>query len=72
MEKLLLGNLYSDKEYLNDMRNDRDLKNYPDTTVNGLVDEGLVFLDNRLDFWKQQNPIYARRNNKPCKSARKI
>ena len=29
-----------------------------------LVQEGLNYLDTRIDFWRQQEPLYARKNKK--------
>ncbi len=29
-------------------------------TILGLVEGGLTYLDTRTDFWRQQNPMYAR------------
>lgn len=34
---------------------------HPNSTVSGLIQEGLKFLESRTDFWRQQKPIYARK-----------
>ena len=38
-----------------------------------LVQEGLTYLDTRIEFWRQQEPLYARKNKKlpPKKPAQK-
>lgn len=38
-----------------------------------LVQDGLNYLDTRIDFWRQQEPLYARKNKKipPRKPAQK-
>lgn len=33
-------------------------------TIFTLVEEGLMYLDTRTDFWRQQKPMYARRHEK--------
>ncbi|KAJ3207300.1 Tetratricopeptide repeat protein 25 [Dinochytrium kinnereticum] len=60
MESKLLGELYEDKCYLQSLASDRDFVDHPDTAIMDLVNEGLRYLTTRLDFWKQQNPLYAR------------
>ncbi|KAI8854351.1 hypothetical protein BC829DRAFT_223041 [Chytridium lagenaria] len=60
MESKLLGELYEDKCYLQSLVNDRDFVDHPDTAIMDLVTEGLRYLSTRVDFWKQQNPLYAR------------
>ena len=61
--KQLLGELYADKEYLQDFINDRDFSNNPNVKVHELVDEALSYLDTRTEFWRQQKPIYARKKD---------
>ena len=60
MESKLLGELYDDKVYLAGLLQDRDFKDYPDENIHKLVNDGLRYLNTRLDFWRQQNPLYAR------------
>lgn len=60
MELKLLGELYDDKMYLSELMNDKDFKDYPDEDVGVLVHDGLRYLTTRIDFWKQQYPLYAR------------
>lgn len=33
-------------------------------TISGLVSQGLNYLDTRTDFWRQQEPMYARKHEK--------
>lgn len=62
-QKELLGELYSDKEYLEHLMNDGSLVNGPDNShIHGLVQDGLQFLEKRTEFWRQQKPLYAREN----------
>ncbi|KAL7754172.1 hypothetical protein RI367_000153 [Sorochytrium milnesiophthora] len=59
--KQLLGELYADKEYLEQLLNDRDFINNPNDAIHELVSDGLKYLEARTEFWRQQKPIYARR-----------
>ncbi|KAI9138057.1 hypothetical protein BKA69DRAFT_1094172 [Paraphysoderma sedebokerense] len=59
--KQLLGELYADKEYLEQLMNDRDFINNPNEGIRELVQEALRYLDTRTEFWRQQKPIYARK-----------
>ncbi|KAJ3364379.1 Tetratricopeptide repeat protein 25 [Allomyces javanicus] len=59
--KQLLGELYADKEYLEQLLNDRDFINNPNDRIFELVSDGLKYLETRTEFWRQQKPIYARR-----------
>eukprot|EP00842_Homolaphlyctis_polyrhiza_P005083 jgi/Hompol1/5576/HPOL_000428-RA len=59
--KQLLGELYADKEYLEQFMNDKDFSNNPNEDVKNLVDDALKYLETRTDFWRQQKPIYARK-----------
>ncbi|KAI8897492.1 hypothetical protein BC833DRAFT_593549 [Globomyces pollinis-pini] len=61
--KQLLGELYSDKEYLEQFVNDRDFSTNPNAKVKDLVDDALKYLDTRTEFWRQQKPIYARKKD---------
>ncbi|KAJ3209095.1 Tetratricopeptide repeat protein 25 [Entophlyctis luteolus] len=60
VENKLLGELYDDKVYLQGLINDRDFINHPDDRIVELVSDGLRYLRTRLEFWRQQNPLYAR------------
>jgi len=60
METKLLGDLYEDKAYLSQLLSDRDLLEHPNDQVLRLVADGLRYFDTRIDFWRQQNPLYAR------------
>ncbi|RKO94660.1 hypothetical protein BDK51DRAFT_21948 [Blyttiomyces helicus] len=64
LESKLLGELFDDKVYLEGLLSDRDFVEYPDERVLGLVAEGLRYLQGRIDFWRQQNPLYARPKEK--------
>ncbi|KAJ1518276.1 Tetratricopeptide repeat protein 25 [Coelomomyces lativittatus] len=59
--KQLLGELYTDKEYLEQLMNDEDFISNPNSRIMELVSEGLKYLEARTEFWRQQKPIYARR-----------
>ncbi|KAI8609181.1 hypothetical protein BC830DRAFT_1151991 [Chytriomyces sp. MP71] len=59
--KQLLGELYADKEYLEQLLNDRDFINNPNDGIASLVSDALNYLETRTEFWRQQKPIYARR-----------
>eukprot|EP00158_Paraphelidium_tribonemae_P007175 Partr_v1_DN28138_c0_g1_i1_m55886 putative Tetratricopeptide repeat domain 25 len=61
--KQLLGELWVDKEYLENLLNDRDFQAHPNSAVRQHVLEGLAYLDSRTEFWRQQKPIYARRKD---------
>lgn len=60
MEIKLLGELYQDKLYLSELIKDRDFVEHPDENVSQLVNDGLRYLHTRIDFWRQQFPLYAR------------
>jgi hypothetical protein len=57
----LLGELYVDKEYLEQLLNDKDFEHNPNEQVKQLILDGLRYLESRTEFWHQQKPIYARR-----------
>ncbi|KAI9003179.1 hypothetical protein BC832DRAFT_516845, partial [Gaertneriomyces semiglobifer] len=67
LESKLLGELYDDKLYLEGLLADRDFMNYPDDEVISLVSDGIRYLEARVDFWRQQNPLYARPKEKKIK-----
>lgn len=56
----MIGDLYEDKAYLARLLSDRDLLEHPNDRVLHLVADGLRYFDTRIDFWRQQNPLYAR------------
>ncbi|KAJ3115367.1 Tetratricopeptide repeat protein 25 [Phlyctochytrium bullatum] len=67
MEAKLLGELYEDKIYLQTLASDKDFAEHPDSAIIDLVTEGLRYLSTRVDFWKQQHPLYARPKLKKIK-----
>lgn len=70
--KQLLGELYADKLYLEQLLNDRDFINNPNDDISALVSEALRYLDTRTEFWRQQKPIYARRKEHSSALAKEI
>jgi len=60
----LLGELYVDKQYLIDFANDKSFNTHPNEEINKIIDEGLKYLKEREDFWRQQNPLYVRKSTK--------
>eukprot|EP00062_Callorhinchus_milii_P018626 gi/632972292/ref/XP_007902585.1/ PREDICTED: tetratricopeptide repeat protein 25 isoform X2 [Callorhinchus milii] len=63
----LLGELYSDKEYMEKLLKDDDLSQTSTssgTTILDLIMSGIAFLDTRTEFWRQQKPIYARERDR--------
>ncbi|KAI8803697.1 hypothetical protein BJ742DRAFT_682853 [Cladochytrium replicatum] len=64
MESKLLAELYDDKVYLQQLLSDRDFSSHPNPDVLHLVTEGLRYLNTRIEFWRQQNPLYARPKEK--------
>ncbi|KAJ3127307.1 eukaryotic translation initiation factor 3 subunit A [Nowakowskiella sp. JEL0407] len=61
MVKELLGEIYCDKEYLDDLLFDKDFKTNPNSEIETIVSDALKYLDTRTEFWRQQKPIYARK-----------
>ncbi|KAI8924809.1 hypothetical protein BC831DRAFT_463705 [Entophlyctis helioformis] len=63
--KQLLGELYADKEYLEEFLNDKGmacaLGTQPQRGGAGTSRRALKYLDTRTEFWRQQKPIYARK-----------
>ncbi|KAI9324855.1 hypothetical protein BDR26DRAFT_880472 [Obelidium mucronatum] len=59
--KQLLGEIYEDREYLENFLHDKDFEHNPNQGIMNLVSGCLHYLDTRTDFWRQQKPIYARR-----------
>jgi len=62
--KQLLGELYEDREYLEKLLNDSRATKQSDSTIKSLVSNGISYLDSRLDFWRQQQPLYSRKKKR--------
>uniref|UniRef100_A0A673J9L8 Outer dynein arm-docking complex subunit 4 n=1 Tax=Sinocyclocheilus rhinocerous TaxID=307959 RepID=A0A673J9L8_9TELE len=65
--KELLGELYSDREYLEKLLQDEDLikgKIRTGERVQDLIVDCISYLDTRTAFWQQQKPIYARQRDR--------
>lgn len=65
--KQLLGELYSDREYLEKLLQDEDLikgKIRTGENVQDLIVGCISYLDTRTEFWQQQKPIYARQRDR--------
>ncbi|XP_069108114.1 outer dynein arm-docking complex subunit 4-like isoform X3 [Argopecten irradians] len=65
--KQLLEELYMDKTYLEKLLNDENLtggRSYMEREIKGHICDGLDYLHNRADFWRQQKPMYARKRDK--------
>ncbi|KAH9524770.1 Tetratricopeptide repeat protein 25 [Bulinus truncatus] len=59
--KELLGQLYQDKEFLEKLFDSLSNNgNKTDDYIKGRACDGLEYLNNRSDFWRQQKPMYAR------------
>jgi hypothetical protein len=61
--KALLGELYVDREYLEELSNDEMLLTgdiQDKDSIADLIHAGIRYLDNRTDFWRQQKPMYTR------------
>lgn len=66
--KQLLGELYSDRQYLEELLEDPAFVTFDtksgsggrDESISGSLKQGLKYLDKRAEFWRQQKPIYAR------------
>ncbi|KAI9095106.1 hypothetical protein DFS34DRAFT_565245, partial [Phlyctochytrium arcticum] len=67
LESKLLGELYEDKMYLEELLSDKDFIECPDDQVISLVTDGIRYLQSRIDFWRQQNPLYSRPKEKRIK-----
>ncbi|XP_069763221.1 outer dynein arm-docking complex subunit 4 isoform X24 [Narcine bancroftii] len=68
--RVLLGELYRDKEYLEKLLQDKDLmKTKTDSggTIQELIMNEISFLDMRTEFWRQQKPIFAREREQRLK-----
>ncbi|CAL8272948.1 unnamed protein product [Lota lota] len=65
--KQLLGELYSDKEYLEKLLKDEDLvkvRMRGGERLQDLILHSVGYLDRRIDFWRQQKLIYARERDR--------
>ncbi|XP_056144360.1 outer dynein arm-docking complex subunit 4 [Lampris incognitus] len=65
--KQLLGELYSDKEYLEKLLKDEDLvkgKMRGGEKLQDLIINCITYLDTRTELWRQQKPIYARERDR--------
>lgn len=60
-EKQLLGELHEDKKYLKHFLEDEESVNHSNERLKTLVSATLNYLDSRIEFWRQQKPIYARK-----------
>jgi hypothetical protein len=80
--KQLLGELYADRQYLEVRQclcsgaHLQDLLAEPwvqgdDQDMSQLVSDGIQYLDNRTDFWRQQKPIYAREHEQKMRTTKK-
>lgn len=71
--KQLLGELYSDREYLENLLQDPSFITLEDQhlpssgskskKLPSLINGGLKYLDGRTEFWRQQKPIYSRKKD---------
>lgn len=69
--KDILGELYVDREYLNNLMKDPGLiVSGGDRSLFTTVDEALGYLDARTEFWRQQKPMYARKRERELKKYR--
>ena len=63
-ENKILGELCEDKAYLEGLLNDKDFVHFPDDQIVQTVKDGLRYIHTRVEFWRQQNPLYARPKEK--------
>ncbi|KAL0992770.1 hypothetical protein UPYG_G00098150 [Umbra pygmaea] len=64
--KQLLGELYSDKEYLEKLLEDKDLvksRTRGGGRLQDVILNCITYLDTRTNFWRQQKPLYARESD---------
>ncbi|XP_062874814.1 outer dynein arm-docking complex subunit 4 [Trichomycterus rosablanca] len=65
--KQLLGDLYTDKEYLEKLLRDEDLikgRTRSGERLQDVILGCISYLDTRTEFWRQQKPIYARQHDR--------
>jgi len=68
VQNKFLGELYQDKLYLEGFLSDKDFVDFPDVEIDSVVQEGLRFISTRVEFWRQQNPLFSRKVVKPLKN----
>lgn len=70
--KELLGELFQDKEYLEKLFDGLSSNGttQSDSYIKGRACDGLEYLNNRSDFWRQQKPMYARKRDRQSRSAK--
>ena len=64
--KVLLGELYPDKEYLERLEQDIDLMNAKISHkehVGDLIKSGIDYFESKTEFWRQQKPLYSRKQS---------
>ncbi|NXQ89050.1 TTC25 protein, partial [Nyctibius grandis] len=74
-ERQLLGELYADKVYLEQLIKDKDLmasSTKQGIKVADLVLSGISYLEARSEFWRQQKPIYARVRERKLRQQRRV
>lgn len=52
----LLGELYEDRKFLEDLKRDGAISNSKDSGISKIVDAGIEYIDARTEFWRQQKP----------------
>jgi len=65
--KTLLGELYVDRQYLEQLSKDETLiknENGKSESILELISAGIKYLDTRTDFWRQQKPMYTRKRER--------
>lgn len=62
--KQLLGELYGDKQYLEKLLKVPGPSSNNGKPVKAMAQDGLVYLNSRTEFWRQQNPLYARKQDR--------
>ncbi|KXS11428.1 TPR-like protein [Gonapodya prolifera JEL478] len=70
--RLLLGELSEDREYLDALLNDKDFVQHPNPEITTLVRQGIQYLDQRLEFWRQERPLYARTDQDQRREASRL
>lgn len=68
--KQLLGELYADRQYLEDLLSEPWAAG-DDESMTQLVTDGIQYLDKRTDFWRQQKPLYAREHEQRMRTTKK-